>query len=151
MTGLRDDLIFQAATYPYNFLILPDSPESGKIQIMHYGFTLAQPGVLPIVAGVLGNRRSSPFKAFDPKEAVSSLEVPVTKTRSQGSKTTPTIEQFLKVNKDADELKRLEGPATGESVERLTNWRNSYIIHPEIFILLGGVRSLRADDAAIII
>ncbi len=117
---------------------------------MHHGFTLAQPGLPPIVAGVSGNQRSSPFKAFDPKEAVPSLEPPVTKTRSHGSKKITTIEQFLKV-KGANEIKQLKGPTTGESVQGLTNWRNSYLIHPKIFILLGRVQSLRADDAAIII
>jgi hypothetical protein len=104
----------------------------------------------PIVAGVLGNQRSSPFKAFDPDKAVSRLEPPVTKTRSHRSKTIPTIEQFLKV-KVANELKQLKGSTTGENIDGLTNWPTSYIIHPKIFILLGGVQSLRADDAAIII
>ena len=117
MTGLRDNSIFWVVTYPHNFLLLPESPESGNIQIIHQGFTLALLGVPPIVAGVSWNRRSSPFKAFDPDEAVSSLEPPTTKTRSNSSKKIPTIEQFLKV-KSTNELKRLEGPSTGERQHR---------------------------------
>jgi hypothetical protein len=123
MTGLRDDLIFQkVATYPYNFLILPNSPASGKIQIVPHGFAPVQPGVPPIVAGVSANQRSLPFKAFDPEEEVSSLLEPpmATKTRSQHGKKIPAIKQFLRV-KGANGITRHKGQTTGESVDELTN------------------------------
>jgi hypothetical protein len=49
-----------------------------------------------------------------------------------------TIEQFIKV-KVTHELKQLKGPTMGESKDGLTNWPTSYITHPKIFVLLGGM------------
>jgi hypothetical protein len=96
----------------------------------------------------------SPFKAFDPDDATVSLKPPtvitqMTRVSTQSKRITsnntqeskqfiPTLRQFLDVDDDENDSRRLVGDNNRHKVETLAKWPTSFLLHPEVFACLGG-------------
>jgi hypothetical protein len=162
LNQLGEELVVRMATLPHNFVLLPGSSNQGKILLLHHCFTVSEPGERPILVGVNGNRYSSPFKAFDPDEATARLKPPTaitqtprisTRSKPAGSESKhfiPTLRQFLEVEYESD-FQALAGNDNGEEVETLAEWPTSFLLHPEVFACLEGIKEIRAREAAIVI
>jgi hypothetical protein len=62
----------------------------------------------------------------------------------------PTLQQFLEVD-DKNHFMGLSGDDTGQEVQTLVNWPTSFLLHPEVFTCLAGVKEIRAREAALIL
>jgi hypothetical protein len=162
LNQLGDKLVLRMATLPHNFILLPGSSTQGKILLLHHCFTVSEPGERPILVGINEDRYSSPFKAFDPNDATVSLKPPTVveltpriATRgkpidSQNKNFIPTLKQFLEVD-DENHFMGLSGDDTGQEVQTLVDWPTSFLLHPEVFTCLVGVKEIRAREAALIL
>ena len=163
LNQLGDELVLRMATLPHNFILLPGSSTQGKILLLHHCFTVSEPGERPILVGVNGDRYSSPFKAFDPDDATVSLKPPTAVAPSPRVSTRgnpvesqnpkhfiPTLQQFLEVD-DENNFMGLAGDDSGQEVKTLADWPTSFLLHPEVFTCLGGVKEIRAREAALIL
>jgi hypothetical protein len=149
LNQIGDELVLIMATLPHNFIILPGSTVQGKILLLldHCFIVSETTGERPILVGVNGNQKSSPYKAFDPNDATVSLISPravapppgvstqstsLESNDSQASKTSiPTLQQFLEVDY-GNAFNGLTGIGSGEKVETLVEWLASFFFHPEI-------------------
>jgi hypothetical protein len=69
------DLAITIASRPYNFLIL--TSDSNQVNLLHHYYNTTKTGNAARVGiGIYGSRRSSPFKAFNPTQAMLVLQPP---------------------------------------------------------------------------
>jgi hypothetical protein len=69
------DLAITIASRPFNFLIL--TSDSNQVNLLHHCYNTTKSGnAAGVGIGIYGIRRSSPFKAFDPTQAMSVLQPP---------------------------------------------------------------------------
>jgi hypothetical protein len=144
------DLAINIASRPHNFLIL--TSDSNHINIIHHCYNTTKAGTTAGVGiGIYGIRRSSPFKAFDPEQAMLALQPPRPKRKDNKSKQLiPSLEMFLK-SRTEDEFEGLEGDETGGNIADLAEWPNCFLAHPNVFNQLNSQRQIKASLAGIVI
>jgi hypothetical protein len=102
------------ASCPYSFLILTSN--SGQVNLLHHCYNTTKTGN---VAGagirIYRIRRSSPYKAFDPTQAMWVLQPPA-HPKKNDNKLIPSLEMFLKAKTD-NQFKNLEGDNQDKKVK----------------------------------
>ncbi len=142
------DLAITIASRPFNFLIL--TSDSNQVNLLHHCYNTTKSGnAAGVGIGIYGIRRSSPFKAFDPTQAMSVLQPPA-RPKKKDNKLVPSLESFLKA-KTNDEFENLEGDNQDKKVTSLREWPNCFLAHPNIFILLDSQRQVKASTAGMIL
>ena len=144
------DLAITIASRPHNFLVL--TSDSNHINLIHHCYNTTKAGTeAGVGTGVYGIRRSSPFKAFDPAQAMSALQPPRPKRKDNKPKLLiPSLEMFLNTQTEED-FERLEGDERGENVGILAEWPNCFLAHPNVFNQINSQRQVKASTAGIII
>lgn len=131
-----------------NFILLPTTQSA--VNLFHHAFTMSHlPEDPPEVFGILGSRKFSPFKQISNLDIVTNpMSSPTFATRRNKS-TIPTIEQFLELS-SPDDFENLEGE-NGEPLTDLDKLPNSHWIHPAIYSVLKGAKTIKSSDAAMTI
>jgi hypothetical protein len=144
------DLAITIASRPHNFIIL--TSDSNHINLLHHCYNTTKAGTTAGVGiGIYGIRRSSPFKAFDPNQAMSALQPRRPKRKDSKSKLIiPSLEMFLKT-RTKDEFESLEGDKEGRNIGDLVEWPNCFLAHPNVFHQLNSQRQVKASMAGIVI
>jgi hypothetical protein len=125
------DLAMTMASGPYNFLILTSG--SNQVNLLHHCYNTTKTGhAAGVQIGIYRIRRSSPFKAFDPTQAMLVLQPPA-RPKKNDNKLIPSLEMFLKAKTD-EELESLEGDNQDKKVNSLKEWPNCFLAHPNIYI-----------------
>jgi len=129
-----------------NSLVLPAGGNS--VRIIHHCFVHGDPGLQPIVVGILGTRRTSPFKTVNSNQAVALITKPRS-TRGKGNNTTfrPSIEEFMTCD-DAEDFGNLTPNGTLPASD-LWSQAQSFWLHPSIFEIAEGNLPHRAADLAL--
>jgi hypothetical protein len=84
----------------YNFLLLTSN--SNQVNLLHHCYNTTKTGnVAGVGIGIYGIRRSSPFKAFDPSQAMSTVQPPACPKKND-NKRIPSLKMFLKAETDED-------------------------------------------------
>jgi hypothetical protein len=148
----REPNLFQVnlGQFPQNFLVTTWA--STKVRITH-GLFIANtnpetndPGS---VVGIFGSNRVAPFKTISATAATLGL-IPFKRDNRRKDPETllPTIQQFANVE-SAGEFAGIVGEAEGEGTERLADLPNSHLIHPQVFLDVGGKREWEASELAL--
>jgi hypothetical protein len=99
------DLAITVASRPYNLLILTSKSNQGNL--LHHCYKNAA----GVRIGIYGVRISSPFKAFDPTQAMSALKPPAS-PKKKDNKLIPSLEMFLKA-KTENQFEKLKNNYKG--------------------------------------
>ena len=132
------------------FLLLPAG--GNRVNLVHNCFkaSMDNPDDAAHVFGILGSRRSSPFKCINVGQAVRHQEPPRA-TRSEERKETlaPSMREFAKC-KNADEFRDSvsEPGEGGYSNEALGKFPSSCFVHRSVFEAFGKEGSMRAGELA---
>jgi hypothetical protein len=142
------DLAITIASRPYNFLIL--TSDSNQVNLLHHCYNTTKAGnAAGVGIGIYGTRRSSPFKAFDPTQAMLALQPPARQKKNE-NKLIPSLEMFLKAETD-EEFESLEGDDRDNKISNLKDWPNCFLAHPNIFNQLNAQRQVKASTAGIVL
>jgi hypothetical protein len=136
------------ASYPDgNFLALPAGGNS--VRIIHHCFVHGDPGQQPTVVGILGTRRTSPFKTVNSIQAVALITKPRS-TRGGGNNISflPSIEEFMNCDV-ADDFGNLTPEGKKFPASNLWSKAQSFWLHPAIFEIADGNSPHRAADLAL--
>jgi hypothetical protein len=75
--GMTNDpaaLLGATSTYPYNWMIVAGPTTQGRVNIIHHAFSVAEStNDDPKIVGVMGDRKTSALKPFDPAGATRTL------------------------------------------------------------------------------
>jgi hypothetical protein len=139
----------KVALFPYgNFILLPAG--TNQVRCLHSCFIFGDLGEPTQVIGILGSRRSSPFKSLNIDQAVKQFTEP-RNTRnsdsSRGDTWIPSMEEFMECE-NVEEFKSLvseedDYPMTGLWLRAQTLW-----VHPKIFELIDANASQSAGVLA---
>jgi hypothetical protein len=140
------DLAITIASRTYNFLIL--TGEENSINLLHHCYNTTKPGsAAGVVIGIHGTRRTAPFKAFDPAQAVSTLRPPRPQKKDKKTKRfIPSLQMFL-TTKTKKEFEDLRGTEQDNTVDDLATWPNCFLAHPNLFRQLNSQRQVEASVA----
>jgi hypothetical protein len=133
----------QLGDNPENFVLLPGPMRT--VRMMHHVFALNSGRSGTIAIGILGTRKSSPFKEIG-KAATAPLRVPMSR-RSIAEKKIPSMGEFAD-SATGIEFQRLEGEEGTRLVSDLNMKTNSFWIHPTTFVAFGGPKTFRASSLA---
>jgi hypothetical protein len=156
------DTPFAFVDHPSAFLKLIDLFEDEHFLLLHAGgnrvnlvhncFKVPMDAAGGVsVFGILGSRRSSPFKCINVGQAVRHQEPPrVTRLEERKETLAPSMKDFAK-SKSADEFRDSvsepgEGGCSNKALGRLPS---SYFVHRSIFEVFGKEGSMRAGDLAL--
>jgi hypothetical protein len=95
--------------------------------------------------------RTSPFKAFDPTQAMSVLKPPPARPKKKDNKIIPSLEMFLKTETEDQFENLLEGDDQDKKVNSLGEWPTCFLAHPNIFNQLNSQRQVKASVVGIIL
>jgi hypothetical protein len=133
---------------PGNFILIPCG--ANLVTCVHSCFVFGEPGEPSIVVGILGTRRSSPFKTINVDHAVRPLSEPRTTRASekQDELWTPTMEEFMECT-NVGEFKDLDSgeeefPAVDLWVRAQTFW-----LHPRVFDIVDANGPQKAGKLAL--
>jgi hypothetical protein len=142
------ELALEAATKPYNFILLSGTPASKKVQMVHHCFTAQDSDRSSLITWVAGDMKTTPIKSFYPREATSNLVAPETSGRLTTSRThIPSIEHFLTCN-IVDKFVQLNGDNKDQDkIGNISTKPVMFWTHPLIFYIHYGNRELLATDA----
>jgi hypothetical protein len=149
-SGMKEgvNLAITIASRPYNFLILTN--DSNQVNLLHHCYNTTKTGnAAGVGIGIYGTRRSSPFKAFDPTQAMLALQ-PLARPKKNENKLIPSLEMFLKAETD-EEFESLEGDDRDNKISNLKDWPNCFLAHPNIFNQLNSQRQVKASIAGIVL
>jgi hypothetical protein len=142
------DLAITIASRPYNFIIL--TSEFNQVNLLHHCYNTTKAGsAAGIRIGIYGTRRSSPFKAFHPPQAMSALRPPA-RPKKKDNKFIPSLKMFLKAETDG-QFENLEGDDKNKKINSLGEWPNCFLAHPNIFNQVSSQRQVKASVAGIIL
>jgi hypothetical protein len=131
------------------FLLLPAG--GNRVNLVHSCFdTAAETEGEPDVFGILGSRRSSPFKRVSIRGAVSNQVSPrVTRSEERKETLAPSMQRFAKCN-SADEFRdSVADPGErGYSADALEKRPCSCFVHRSVFEVFEKGGSMRAGDLA---
>jgi hypothetical protein len=133
-----------------SFILIPAGNE--LVKCLHSCFVFEEPDKPAKVVGIMGMRRSSPFKILNVDHAVKRLAEPrATRSGSRSEAFIPSMEEFLECE-DEDQFKNL----TSEDEENVSTsdlWKRAQTawVHPKIFELMEESNEQRAGKLAITI
>ena len=134
-----------------NFILLPEG--RGYVRLFHQCITHRAnlPGREPVVVGLFGSRATSPFRQIQTAAAVMKMNVPATRTATEGR--IPGPEAFLGVE-TATDFSSLTGHAGAEdepgdpAVSTLASRPGTFWMHPYLYRELRGVDRAKASELA---
>ena len=92
------NLAITIASCPYNFLIL--TSDSNQVNLLYHCYNTTKTGnAARVRIGIYGPRRSSPFKGFDPTQAMLVLQPP-SRPKKNKKELIPSLEMFLTAETD---------------------------------------------------
>jgi hypothetical protein len=131
------------------FLLLPAG--GNRVNLVHSCFKAKVDEEGSSVFGILGSRRSSPFKRVNVGQAVRSQASPrVTRSDEGKEASIPSWKDFAKC-KSPDEFRdssAVSGGVDGSPVEALETLPSACFVHRSIFDIFGDEGSMRAGDLA---
>jgi hypothetical protein len=132
------------------FLLLPAG--GNLVNLVHICFKATVDEEGSSVFGILGSRRSSPFKRVNVGHAVRSQASPrVTRSDEGKEASIPSWKDLAKCKSPADEFRdssAASGGVDGSPVEALENLPSACFVHHSIFDIFGDEGSMRAGDLA---
>jgi hypothetical protein len=131
------------------FLLLPAG--GNRVNLVHSCFKATVDEEGSSVFGILGSRRSSPFKRVNVGQAVRSQASPRVTRSDEGKEASIPSWKDLAKCKSPDEFRdssAASGGVDGSPVEALENLPSACFVHPSIFDIFGDEGSMRAGDLA---
>jgi hypothetical protein len=130
-----------------NFILIPAG--NNQVKCIHSCFVFGELGGPTNVIGILGSRRSSPFKTLNVDHAVKTFIEPRSTRFSEGEEVwVPTMEEFMECQ-NAEEFKNLTSFEEESPAVDLWNRAQTFWVHPKVFKLLDANNSQRAGQLAI--
>ena len=132
------------AHFPQNFMVM--AGHFPRVRVMHSLLSVPDPSGPSLVVGIYGVNKLAPFKMLQAPSAALALKPPAKKSGSKKSPDLflPTIAQFSAVN-NAQEFSNLVGKAGGTDIGVLASFPNVHLLHPHVFVDLGGKRDWEAS------
>jgi hypothetical protein len=161
ITSSPDELQLYIAGNALNFLILPGGAKN--VRLLHHAFVMApQPGKIPLMIGLYGNRKGSTvFKELSPSRVSEPMtpnmpmgqpsepeapSTPETPPETPAQRMLPTIGELMKAKTELA-FTELKG-TSATPIQVLEEWPNLFVLHPTFFAVLDGSKNLLAATAA---
>jgi hypothetical protein len=93
---------------------------------------------------ILGNKFTSPWYGFAPKDAILPLKPP-SPTRTKSS--VPSLKQFSEV-KSAEDFKNLSRNSLKEDIDKIALLPNGHLFHPKLYLTCVNARTAKPEDIA---